>query len=201
MDLKLTKKQLRVLILLVVFIIALPIVIIFATSSKSSKPELSIENCKPTFRDGGGPYYKENSPFRTNIAPDSNKGQKLVVEGYVLDSDCSNVVPGAIVDIWQASEEGEYEDDYYRGQVVADKDGYYKFKTVVPLGYGEGTAYRPPHIHFKVFVDDAEIVTSQMFFDDVRGREGFNDEYIILIQDEGEIIKGSHNIVLPDFQK
>lgn len=157
-------------------------------------------SCLPAFRDGGGPYYLPNSPFRENIAPNENDGQKLTVEGHVFDSDCSDRVGGAVVDIWQANESGEYEDEYYRGQVRTDENGYYRFETVVPLGYGEGTAYRPPHIHFKVFVDGQEVVTSQMFFDDVRGRAGFEDEYIISVKDADDQLLGSHDIVLPDFE-
>ncbi|MDQ7021640.1 MAG: hypothetical protein Q9M91_07550 [Candidatus Dojkabacteria bacterium] len=146
-------------------------------------------------------YYLPNQPFRTNIAEGKTEGEKLIVEGYLLDSDCSSQIKNAVIDIWQASAEGEYEDEFYRGQIKTDKNGYYKFETVMPVGYGEGTAYRPPHIHFKVFIDNKEIVTSQMFFSDVEGRDGFNDEYIINVKKADKILKGNYNIVLPDYNK
>ncbi|KXK27372.1 MAG: Chlorocatechol 1,2-dioxygenase [candidate division WS6 bacterium OLB20] len=174
-------------------------VILFLTlvSGRQTLPVMS--SCLPAFRDGGGPYYKPDSPFRTRIVPAGTEGKPMIIKGVVLSSDCSRSVPGAVIDIWQANESGSYEDEWYRGQVTADAEGNYEFETVMPRGYGEGTGYRPPHIHFKVFADGREIVTSQMFFDDVRGREGFSDEYIVNLDDKPEQLIGTHHIVLPDF--
>lgn len=159
------------------------------------------KDCIATFADGGGPYYKDNSPFRTKIVPGKTEGEKLVVSGKILEKDCITPVGNAVLDIWQANEEGSYQEEYYRGKVRSGRNGEYTFETVVPKGYGEGTGYRPPHIHFKVFVNDIEIITSQMFFPEVRGREGFNDAYIMSLESR-ELFgikshKGSHNIILP----
>jgi len=161
--------------------------------------DIAAENCIPAFRDGGGPYYLPNSPFRSNLVPLETDGDKLIVEGLLVNSTCTSIVPNAVIDIWQADETGEYRDETHRGQITTDKDGKYYFKTVIPKGYGEGTAYRPPHIHFKVFVDAKEIVTSQMFFEDVRGRQGFTDEYIIELEEKDSAFYGNYNIILPDF--
>ncbi|MCA9387226.1 hypothetical protein KC669_04295 [Candidatus Dojkabacteria bacterium] len=170
------------------------------TKGKSDFPQISESECLPTFRDGGGPYYLANAPFQTKIVPDENNGQKMIVQGYILDTSCSDPLANVVLDIWQANEEGEYEESYYRGQVKTDDNGYYEFETVAPKGYGEGTGYRPPHIHFKVHLNNHELVTSQMFFDDVRGRQGFNDEFIMQITEEDGIIFASHNIIVPDFE-
>jgi len=174
--------------------------LLFEREQQETTAIVSPDNCLPAFRDGGGPYYEPNVPFRDKLVPEDNEGEKLIVEGYLYNEDCTRTISNAVIDIWQASEEGEYEEEYYRGKIVTDDTRYYKFETVVPLGYGEGTAYRPPHIHFKVFVDDIEIVTSQMFFEDVRGVEGFEDEYIIELENNNETWIGIHNIVLPDYQ-
>lgn len=161
----------------------------------------SSEECIPTFRDGGGPYYQLNSPFREKIVPDINNGERLIVSGKILRNDCKTLVPNAVLDIWQANESGRYEDTWYRGRVTSDKDGNYKFETVVPKGYGEGTGYRPPHIHFKVFVSNQEVVTSQMFFPEVKGAPGFEDAFIMKIEsteENGKVVHfGNHNIILP----
>jgi len=158
-------------------------------------------NCTPTFADGGGPYYKLNSPFRNKISPEVNNGEKLIVSGKFLRNDCKTTVSNAVLDIWQANESGNYEDQFYRGKVRSDNEGNYLFETVIPKGYGEGTGYRPPHIHFKVFVEDREIITSQMFFPQVKGTPGFNDAYIMNLErktESGSIVNyGSHNIILP----
>ena len=172
-----------------------------SSGNQEIAPTANIENCEPTFVDGGGPYYKANSPFREKIVPDQNNGQKLIVGGKILRNDCKTIVANAVLDIWQADEAGEYREEWYRGQVKSDNNGDFSFESVVPKGYGEGTGYRPPHIHFKVFIEGKEIITSQMFFPDVKGREGFNDSYIIKLEEKNEdgsnIFKAFHNIVLP----
>ncbi|MCA9380753.1 hypothetical protein KC678_00620 [Candidatus Dojkabacteria bacterium] len=193
------------LINILIAILIIPVLIfggflISKDRDRNSTPKIASSECLPTFRDGGGPYYLPNSPFQTKIVPDGNNGEKLIVGGYILDTSCSDPLANSVLDIWQASEEGEYEDEYYRGRIKTDKNGYFKFETVVPLGYGEGTAYRPPHIHFKVWLDGKELVTSQMFFDDVKGREGFNDEFIMQIEEKNGVIYASHNIIVPDFE-
>jgi len=155
--------------------------------------------CVPTFVDGGGPYYLPNVPFRTILAPQQNAGTKLIVSGRILRSDCETVVPNAILDIWHADPQGNYKNDWYRGKVKANEKGEFLFETLVPKGYGEGTGYRPPHIHFKVFINDQEIITSQMFFPDVKGR--FEDAYIMDVttkEENGKIVQyATHDIILP----
>lgn len=159
------------------------------------------DSCTPTFFDGGGPYYKPNVNFRKKIAPKNNNGEKLTVRGRLLRRDCKTPVRGAILDIWQANESGNYEDEWYRGKVRTDIRGNYEFETVIPKGYGEGTGYRPPHIHFKVFEDQKEIITSQMFFPEVAGTPGFDNAFIMQTKSQkrnGKIEHlGSHNIILP----
>jgi protocatechuate 3,4-dioxygenase beta subunit len=174
------------------------------TSATNSEQDLATsvsEICVPTFRDGGGPYYLPNSPFRKKIVPDKNNGEKVTVKGKVLLNDCKTLVKNAVIDIWQANETGNYQDEWYRGQINSDSDGNYEFESVVPKGYGEGTGYRPPHIHFKVFVNGAEMVTSQMFFPEVKGTAGFNDAYIMKLETGEEwgqrVHLGIHNIILP----
>ncbi|MCA9385221.1 hypothetical protein KC717_01075 [Candidatus Dojkabacteria bacterium] len=206
MKIKLDRKYLQysifVSLILVISYVLFATVFSFTTKKAQSSlpPVLAASDCLPAFRDGGGPYYQANAPFRENIAPDSTTGEKLYMEGYIYNSTCTNTIAHATLDIWQASEEGTYEDEYYRGQVTTDENGYYKFESVIPLGYGEGTAYRPPHIHFKVHIDGEEVVTSQMFFEDVRGRQGFNDEYIIDLEQNANAWNGTHNIIIPDIK-
>jgi protocatechuate 3,4-dioxygenase beta subunit len=198
-------KMKRLLILIFLGLVTLSVY--FLTLLKSGKNTEIVKeedvsgNCTPAFRDGGGPYYLPNSPFREKIAPDANKGEVLIVTGKILRSDCVTPASGAVLDIWQANETGNYEDDWYRGRIQSDDSGNYKFETVIPEGYGEGTGYRPPHIHFKVFIDGKEILTSQMFFPEIKGTEGFNDAFIMNVESTNEdgnnIHKGRHDIILP----
>lgn len=158
--------------------------------------------CTPTFKDGDGPYYYPDAPFRTDLAPEKNNGEKLIVRGRLLQNDCRTAVPGAVLDIWQADETGTYQKDWYRGKIRTGDDGGYYFETIMPEGYGEGTGYRPPHIHFKVISEDGLIITSEMFFPDVIGREGFNEAYVMKLEKKKkafgkEFFEGSHDIIIP----
>jgi len=174
-------------------------IFIFTFSKRVQKEDHDF--CVPAFVDGGGPYYKSNVPFRKKITPDQNDGEKLIVKGKVLKNDCKTAMSDVVIDIWQASEEGSYEDEYYRGKVRSDKDGNYSFETIMPKGYGEGTAYRPPHIHFKIFINNAEVITSQMFFPEAKGKPGFEEAYIMNLESKRLFGKvrhyGYHNIILP----
>lgn len=153
--------------------------------------------CIPTFLDGGGPYYESNTPFRENLAPENHSGTELTVTGRVLNSDCTRSMGGVIVDIWQANESGNYDDLWYRGRVLTSDDGTYTFTTVIPRGYGEGTAFRPPHIHFKIWQESTEIITSQMFLPESRN-QGIEEAYIMeLSQLDDESFLGKHDIILP----
>lgn len=170
-----------------------------ATVSEFQEPKKI--TCVPTFRDGGGPYYKPNTPFRQKISPDDHEGEQLIVAGKLLRSDCVTPVAGAVIDLWQANESGSYEDEWYRGQITTSDDGSYLFESVVPKGYGEGTGYRPPHIHFKVFENGREIVTSQMFLPAARAQM-IDPAYIVSLETtESETGNRSHqayhDIILP----
>lgn len=152
--------------------------------------------CIPTFLDGGGPYYEPNTPYRENIAPENHTGTKLRVTGKVLNAGCTDSFGGVVVDIWQANESGSYDDLWYRGRVRTSTDGSYTFATVIPKGYGEGTAFRPPHIHFKIWQESKEIITSQMFLPESRN-QGIEEAYIMDVSrlDDGSFL-GKHDIIL-----
>lgn len=157
--------------------------------------------CIPAFADGGGPYYIENVPSRHMLAPKNAKGQTLIIKGRVLKQDCKTPIAGVVLNIWHADAAGNYQNDWYRGKITSKGDGQYYVETIIPKGYGQGTAFRPPHIHFKVFVNNQEIITSQMFFPDVKGKTGFGDGYIMRVEEKeirGEkILYANHDIILP----
>ncbi len=169
-----------------------------ATVTPPAAPTTS--TCIPTFVDGGGPYYQPDTPLRRQIAPTTHNGEKLVVSGKVLAKDCTTPLSNVIVDVWQANESGNYDDEWYRGRVETNTDGEYEFETVVPKGYGEGSGVRPPHIHFKIWQDGRELITSQMFLPASRA-QGIEEAYIMELETAIENGKtfhvGSHDIVLP----
>ena len=109
-----------------------------------------------------GPYYKEGSPGRRNIAEPDMPGTKLIVEGRVRDTS-GKPVAAAWMDFWQADSNGQYDNENYklRGHQFTEKDGKYRLETIIPTGYQQ----RAPHIHCKVRArDDAPVLTTQLFF-------------------------------------
>ena len=91
-------------------------------------------------------------------------GQRIIVAGRVLD-DRGRAIPNALVEIWQANAAGRYahQGDSWdapldpnftgAGLVQTDRDGNYRFITVMPGAYPWGNhdnAWRPAHIHFAV---------------------------------------------------
>ncbi len=168
---------------------------------KLGNTENSVIACIPTFPDGDGPYYKTDAPQRYKIVPQNSNGEKLVISGKLLRNDCKGVVANTIIDIWQADETGVYKDDWYRGRVTTDSKGRYKFETVMPSGYGEGTGFRPPHIHFKIWENNKLLITSEMFFPESKGKHGIEDAFIMKLNSKTFFNKtthtGYHDIILP----
>lgn len=104
------------------------------------------------------------------------EGEIVYVSGQVLD-DQYKPVPGALVDVWQANVHGRYHHDddpnpapvdanfQGWGQIRADEQGRYGFKTIIPGAYPVDEAWwRPPHIHFKVSKRGYHELTTQMYF-------------------------------------
>ena len=197
MELRIRKSTFYTLLGILLVLLSYGVYSVFANTSSLPLPT----NCIPTFPDGGGPYYYPDAPFRKVLVPQNTKGEKLIVRGKLLKNDCKTSVSNAVLDIWQADETGTYQKDWYRGKVRTDSGGNYEFETVMPKGYGSGTGYRPSHIHFKVFINDKLIITSEMFFPEVQGKPGFNDAYIMKLEKKntwGKIVNyGYHHIVLP----
>jgi len=114
-----------------------------------------------------GPYYTPGSPEKTSLADDL-PGIRLLLTGYVLDTNC-NPVPDAWIDFWQADSQGQYDNQGFnlRGHQYTEDNGSYHLETVVP-GLYPG---RTEHIHVKVQAPGGPVLTTQLFFPDVSQNE------------------------------
>jgi hydroxyquinol 1,2-dioxygenase len=113
-------------------------------------------------------------------------GDPVFVNAWVRDDE-GRPVPGAVVDIWQASSEGFYEnqdpeqaDMNLRGKFVTDDAGHVWFRTVKPSGYpipvsgpvgalirAQGRHnMRPAHIHFLIHKPGYKTQFSQVYSSD-----------------------------------
>jgi protocatechuate 3,4-dioxygenase beta subunit len=136
-----------------------------------------------------GPFYRDGAPELENgasIAAADSPGHALFVRGRVLNTD-RKPLPGARVDVWQASPVGLYENQdpeqpemNLRGRFHTDENGVFHFRSVQPSGYPVPThgpvgkllavqqrhPYRPAHIHFVVIAEGHETLITQVFADD-----------------------------------
>lgn len=124
-----------------------------------------------------GPFLREGAPDRHDLAKDyAGVGKKLEVRGTVLSEDCITPVSNALIQLWHAGPDGQY-DQYsnkfvFRGYIHTGKRGEYFFKTLIPAGYKDGALDRPAHIHFIITEKSHKKLTTQVYFKDDPKLEG-----------------------------
>jgi hydroxyquinol 1,2-dioxygenase len=132
-----------------------------------------------------GPFHIDGSPEKDfgGDMSDGLPGAPLYVTGTVTGLDGSPV-GGAVLDVWQADEEGAYESQIpdidearLRAKYATRPDGSYCLRTIAPKGYsipmdgpvGEligGTDishYRPAHVHFLINAAGYEPLITHLF--------------------------------------
>ena len=143
-----------------------------------------------------GPYFKQGSPVRQSLLEPTTAGEKLVLSGNVLSTDCEPI-PNALLDFWQADGNGVYDNSGYglRGHQFTDEAGRYELTTVVP-GLYPG---RTEHIHVKVQTPDGTELTTQLFFPDVSGNRSdsiFDERLVIDMQPSQDGWVGSFTFIV-----
>jgi hydroxyquinol 1,2-dioxygenase len=133
-----------------------------------------------------GPFHVVASPVRAlgDTIDLIGTGTPCVVTGRVLSTG-GTPLPGATLDVWQASDQGFYDVQQPevqprtngRGLFTADADGAFWFRTIVPSHYPIPTdgpvgelliatgrhAFRPAHIHFIVTASGHRDLTTHIF--------------------------------------
>ena len=119
-----------------------------------------------TIRQTEGPFFKPSSPNRSDLREPGLKGELIVVSGLVLTRGCKPVA-NALVDLWHADGNGDYDNKGFRGRghQFTDGDGRYNFITVRPARYPG----RTPHYHVKVQAANRPVLTTQLYFPDDPG--------------------------------
>jgi protocatechuate 3,4-dioxygenase beta subunit len=150
-----------------------------ATAIAPSLPVLAADSVRLVLTPGQteGPFYPvtlpadmDNDLVRVTGHAAQALGQVTHIAGRVLDNRGAPV-RGAMLEIWQCDANGIYNhprqpglqrrdadfQGYGRTQVAGD--GGYAFRTIRPVAYPG----RTPHIHFKVHVPGAGLLTTQMY--------------------------------------
>jgi hydroxyquinol 1,2-dioxygenase len=132
-----------------------------------------------------GPFHIPGSPplpFGGDMS-DGLPGRPLYITGTVGALDGSPIA-GAVLDVWQADEEGLYESQIpaieearLRATYATRDDGSYCVRTIAPRGYSipmdgpvgeligrtEISHFRPAHVHFLLDVDGYERLITHLF--------------------------------------
>lgn len=136
-----------------------------------------------------GPFWRKNSPVTPqggSIVRSLTPGDPVFVTAWIRDGD-GQPVGDVEVDVWQASDEGYYEnqdpqqaDMNLRGKFRTGADGCVRFRTVKPSGYpipvngpvgalirAQGRHnMRPAHIHFMLHKPGYKAQFSQLYSSD-----------------------------------
>lgn len=150
-----------------------------------------------------GPLYVAGAPVcrgEARLDDGSEDGEPLFMEGQVTDVD-GNPVAGASVEVWHADGKGGYsffdstQSPYnLRRTIVTDDQGRYRFRSIVPSGYGcppEGPTQRlldllgrhgqrPAHIHFFVSAPGFRHLTTQI---NLPGDRYLDDDFAFATRD------------------
>jgi protocatechuate 3,4-dioxygenase beta subunit len=151
----------------------------------------------PTLAQTEGPYFTPNSPERASLLEAGMGGQRLVLAGTVLTTDC-RPLQRALLDFWQADDAGQYDNQGYRlrGHQFSDAKGAWRLETIVPGLY----TGRTRHIHVKVQAPDGPVLTTQLYFpgEPENDRDGIFSPELLLgdVRDAGGTRRGSFTFVL-----
>jgi protocatechuate 3,4-dioxygenase beta subunit len=151
---------------------------------------------EPTAPETEGPFFKPKSPQRSDLREPATKGKPFELLGYVLTKSC-RPVRGAVVDLWHADENGEYDNIgfRYRGHVITEPDGAFRFHTIMPALYPGRTR----HYHVKVQAPGSHLLTTQLYFPNEprNSRDNlFQHELLMRVANAGDGLAGQFDFVL-----
>lgn len=142
-----------------------------AQTAESAKPGGRV--CILTPEATQGPFYFDPKLVRSDIT-EGRPGAPLALTLQVVEAENCASLKAARIDIWHSDGLGVYSgyarqvtgstegESFLRGTQFTDADGAVRFTTIYP-GWYPG---RTPHIHFKVILDDKDLVTGQLYFPD-----------------------------------
>lgn len=151
-----------------------------------------------------GPLYVAGAPLsdaHARLDDGTDSGVVLFMQGRVFNT-AGEPLAGAVVDVWHANTGGTY--SYFdpsqsafnlRRRIVTDERGCYRFRSIVPSGYGcppSGPTQhlldqlgrhgqRPAHIHFFISAPDYRHLTTQINLD---GDPYLHDDFAYATRDE-----------------
>jgi protocatechuate 3,4-dioxygenase beta subunit len=144
-----------------------------AQAGPAGLPKPNGKVCILTPEAAEGPFYFDPKLVRAAVA-EGKAGAPLALALDVVDAETCAALSKVRVDIWHCDGLGLYSgyarqetgsaegETFLRGTQFTDDGGAVRFDTIYP-GWYPG---RTPHIHFKVILDDKDLVAGQLYFPD-----------------------------------
>jgi protocatechuate 3,4-dioxygenase beta subunit len=141
--------------------------------AKEQAAQLGAKVCVLTPEALEGPFYFDPKLVRSDIT-EGKQGAPLVLTLHIVEANDCAPLRAARVDVWHADALGLYSgyarqdtgsaegETFLRGTQFTGTDGEVRFNTIYP-GWYPG---RTPHIHFKAFIDNRNVITGQLYFPD-----------------------------------
>lgn len=148
-----------------------------------------------------GPFYIDPHLLRSDIT-EGRPGLPMQLRLQVVTADCTPVA-GARVDVWHCDAGGVYSgvenmggggdttgQTFLRGTQITDSTGVSMFQTIFP-GWYRG---RTTHIHYKVFLDEKTVLTSQIFFDEAVNQAIYEDHEAYIRPETRDMLNAADSI-------
>jgi protocatechuate 3,4-dioxygenase beta subunit len=144
-----------------------------SAGAKEQAGRLGAKVCVLTPEATEGPFYFDPKLVRRDIT-EGKQGAPLLLTLQIVEANDCAPLQNARVDVWHSDGLGLYSgyarqetgsaegETFLRGTQFTGTDGEVSFNTIYP-GWYPG---RTPHIHFKAFVDDRNVITGQLYFPD-----------------------------------
>ena len=143
-----------------------------------------------------GPFFRPNSPLKTDFREPGLKGVPSRVSGFVL-SRKGKPVGGALLDFWHADADGHYDLETFRcrGHQFSDANGRYTLETIVPGLYPGRTR----HYHVRLQAAHGPSLCTQLYFPDETQNASdslFRPDLLLKIREMNSIHLATFNFVL-----
>ena len=116
-----------------------------------------------------GPFYRPDSPVRSNFILQGETGDPIELSGFIKHKDCTTPYKNAKVELWHCDTKGVYDNASkefrYRGTTYSDEKGFYSFQTIFPVPYEAGGGLtRPAHFHLMITAQGYQPLVTQLYF-------------------------------------
>ena len=152
-----------------------------------------------------------NVSWTTKLAPDSDKGERMVVSGTVFRADGKRPAPNTLIYLYHTDLYGiygrgaEHPHGRYRGWLLTDFRGRYEFESIRPAPYPENRF--AAHVHMTLTTKDSrEDWIDSILFEGDRlistqereraGRKGGFNPILSFKKDADGVLKAERNIQL-----